>query len=805
MRKIGFVTPWYGKSIGGGAEAELRGLVHHLQAAGVSLEILTTCVLSFTSDWSRDEHPEGLSWEDGVPVRRFAVRRRDSRAFDEVNARLMRGETVSPAEEEIFCREMVNSLALMAYMREHAEEYRLFVFMPYLYGPIYYGCQIAPEKSVMIPCLHDEQYAHFACFREAFSRVRGMIFLSDPERELAERLYGVSGKDFVFLGAGVDTNWKADPERFRRKYGITDPFILYAGRKDAGKRVNVLARYFAEYRKTEKAPLKLILIGGGKLDIPDHEDILDLGFVDPQDKYDAYAAAAFFCNPSEMESFSIVLMESWLAGRPVLVNGESLVMRDFVRKTNGGLYYEHYGEFFQCVKYLLSHPAEMDQMGRNGRAYVQSHFNWDIITRKYRAFFDGIAPEAAPTEAAPENAEAGSRRKIAFVCQRYGLEVNGGSELYCREVAERLAETEDVTVYTTCAVDYATWRNEYPAGETELNGVRVKRFPTERERDQDRFDKAYQALLSEGTHTDGAEEKWILEQGPVCTRLVEALREEAAGYRAVFFMTYLYYPTVMGMNLNLPNAILIPTVHDEPTVYFRCYDTVFRNARVIVWNTPEERAFARKRFPETARIPSEMTGIGISRPAEPLPELPEELRGQKYILYIGRIDRSKGCAEMFAYFDAYRKQYGPGLKLALIGKAVMPVPEDPDVIHLGFIEENMKFTVIRHAFALVLFSRFESLSMVVLESMMMGIPVLVTGHSEVLKGHCVRSNAGLYFRSFGEFAESLKYLETHEDAYRQMGQNGVRYVEENYQWQVICRKYRSAIERLEAAKGGETA
>ena len=122
-------------------------------------------------------------------------------------------------------------------------------------------------------------------------------------------------------GSRIDTDWEADPERFRRKFGIRDPFILYAGRKEPGKRVDVLVKYFAQFRKEREEEVKLVLIGGGKVENPDPKNIIDLGFVDKQDKYDAYAAAAFFCNPSEMESFSIVLMESWFAGRPVLVNG----------------------------------------------------------------------------------------------------------------------------------------------------------------------------------------------------------------------------------------------------------------------------------------------------------------------------------------------------------------------------------------------------------------------------------------------------------------------------------------------------
>lgn len=387
-KKIGFIIPWYGEKIGGGAEAELRGVVHHLADAGVSLEVLTTCVKSFQDDWNRDYHEPGLTEEYGIAVRRFRVRQRDVQAFDRVNLKLMNDIALTPKEEKTFCEEMINSPDLMDYIRDHGDEYGLFFFIPYMFGPVYYGCQLHPEKSILIPCLHDERYAYMECFREAFSKVKGMIFNAEPERLLAERLYGVKGDSFVTFGLGMDATWKGDGERFRRKFGINSPFILYAGRKDAGKRVDVLIRNFITYKRRNDNDMKLILIGGGDIDIPYNESIIDLGFVDIQDKYDAYAAAEMFCNPSQMESFSIVIMESWLAGRPVLVNGQCAVTKDFVQQANGGLYYESYGEFEECIRYLLSHPEIGNQMGKNGGEYVRSHFVWDVIVNKYLEYIE---------------------------------------------------------------------------------------------------------------------------------------------------------------------------------------------------------------------------------------------------------------------------------------------------------------------------------------------------------------------------------------------------------------------------------
>ena len=388
------------------------------------------------------------------------------------------------------------------------------------------------------------------------------------------------------------------------------------------------------------------------------------------------------------------------------------------------------------------------------------------------------------------------REKIAFVCQRYGTEVNGGSELYCRQTAEQLAKYYDVTVYTTCAQDYVTWKNHYPAGEETINGVRVKRWPVETEREQASFDRISVQVFSNPNHTDAEEKQWIDEQGPVCPGAIRALEEEHGQYRVVFFMTYLYYLSATGLPLQFENAVLIPTLHDEPPVYLRVYDRVFEAARGLLWLTPEEQEFAFRRFPFIKDKPQIQIGAGIDRPAEALPEIPEALRGKRYLVYAGRIDESKGCGEMFDYFLRMKKARKSGLKLVLMGKPVMPVPEDPDIIPLGFVSEEMKFAVMKEAFALLLFSRFESLSMVVLESMLMGRPVLVSEKCAVLKGHCIRSGAGLYFDCYEDFAGCVRWMEEHPKEYAIMRESGKRYVKGNYTWEVIHEKYRKLIDSI---------
>lgn len=396
MKKIGFVTPWFGWNIPGGAEAELRGLVSHLASSGLEVEILTTCVKQFTSNWSVNYFKAGTTVERGVTIRRFKVDKCHRSHFAEVNRKLMANQIPLTAQEEaIYAEEMINSRALYDYLQKMQEEYALYVFIPYMFGTTYYGMQQCFEKSVIIPCFHDESYIYMEIFKKAFPKVRGMIFLAKPESDLACRTYDLSHVETAVLGAGVDTDWESDGERFRKKYGIQVPFILYAGRKDVGKNIDSLIYQFAEYKNTHKTNLKLVLIGGGEVDIPTDikDEVYDLGFVDQQDKFDAYGAATLLCQPSKHESFSLVIMESWLCNRPVLVHEACQVTKHFVEVSNGGLYFSNYFEFEKAIDFYLEHPEKADEMGREGRKFVMENFAWDVIVRKFTEYFLSLVDE----------------------------------------------------------------------------------------------------------------------------------------------------------------------------------------------------------------------------------------------------------------------------------------------------------------------------------------------------------------------------------------------------------------------------
>lgn len=382
--KVAFVIPWYG-DIPGGAETECRQTAENLQKSGVDVEILTTCVKQFLSDWNTDHFTEGTYKENRITVRRFSVRKRDTKKFDEVNFKLMHNCRLSPIEEQIFMENMINSDNLYSYIRDHSNNYDYFFFIPYMFGTTYYGSRICPGRSILIPCLHDESYAYMDIFKNMFKDVKAVIYNSEPEKELANKIYDIKGHQIV-MGAGMDTDISYNARRFRDKYDIKNDFLLYAGRRDSGKNVSLLMEFFARYKESYDGDLKLVLIGKGELAIPKEYkyDILDLGFVPFQDKLDAYAAATLFCMPSTNESFSIVIMEAWLCGTPVLVHADCAVTKDHCIKSNGGLYFSNYDEFEECIKYFLEKPEKRDIMAHNGKKYVLGNYSWETVVEKYK-------------------------------------------------------------------------------------------------------------------------------------------------------------------------------------------------------------------------------------------------------------------------------------------------------------------------------------------------------------------------------------------------------------------------------------
>ena len=431
--------------------------------------------------------------------------------------------------------------------------------------------------------------------------------------------------------------------------------------------------------------------------------------------------------------------------------------------------------------------------------------------------------------------------KIAFIVQRYGTEILGGSEYHCRLIAERLAPKHQVEVLTTCAADYITWANEYAEGADRIRGVTVRRFANARTRDIHAFNR-YSEWIFTSAHTRDDEMEWLRQQGPWCPALLEYLERNQHQYDVLIFFTYLYAPTVLGSRIAPHKSILVPTAHDEPAIRLDIYKELFSLPAGLAYNTEVERRFLTTHFSIRA-VEEETVGCGVDLPAthpvfrnrttpttgdeahstqdaeEDEPgedEVPDEgesptfrphlaQRGTTFrrrhrlhgpiALYGGRIDAGKGCEELIEYFSSY-VQEGGDATLALMGVKLMPLPEEPFIRFAGRLSDQERLQALEAATVVVVPSPYESLSLLALESFAVGTPILANARSEVLVDHCHRSNAGLYYADRDEFVACLSLLIADPHLRASMGRNGRKYVQQNYRWDVILGKYEKMFTRL---------
>jgi len=379
--------------------------------------------------------------------------------------------------------------------------------------------------------------------------------------------------------------------------------------------------------------------------------------------------------------------------------------------------------------------------------------------------------------------------KTAFIVQRYGLEINGGAELHCRWMAEHMRRHWDVEVLTTRAYDYITWKNHYPEGTTEVNGVPVRRFSVSKTRNPVRFGRL-QNFIFENEHKESDELAWLDEEGPTSPDLVRFLRTREADYDAFIFFSYRYYHSYHGIRTLPDKSVLVPTAERDPVIHLKIFKDLFRLPRAFIYNSEEEREMIQTVSGNTG-VPGLVVGVGTVVPAETSAERFREKHGLAgpYIIYVGRIDENKGCPELFDFFLRFKAQTRSPLKLVLIGNSVLKIPAHPDIIPLGFLPEQDKFDGFAGAEALVMPSFFESLSMVTLEAWALGRPVLANARCDVLQGQCRRSNGGLYYASYGEFREALNLLLGSERLRAALGANGRAYFYANYTWDIIESKY----------------
>jgi len=388
--RVALVPTRYGPGVVGGSEAVCAEIALGLSSRGWDVEVLTTCAVDHFT-WA-NALPEGASEENGLLVRRFPTVRDPSRVARRAQDSIEGDEVPSLDEQISWLGFQFRAPDLFHHLLQHSQEFDAVVFSPYLFWNTSVCLRAAPERSVVVPCLHDETYARLDVLRPVLSDPAAVWFLSEPEHELAHSLGDVS-EHHVVTGAGVDVPSSYDPEGFRARHGIERPFVLYAGRREGGKGWHWLLDAY-ELAVKAGVELDLVTIGAGEVHVPAGlaGRVLDLGFVSAAERDDAFAAAAAYVQPSRMESFSRSVMEAWLAGTPVLATADGAVVAWHCKRSGGGLLFDGAEELVEQLLSLSRSPAEARSMAERGRSYVLAEYSWDVVLDRMETSLRKIAP-----------------------------------------------------------------------------------------------------------------------------------------------------------------------------------------------------------------------------------------------------------------------------------------------------------------------------------------------------------------------------------------------------------------------------
>ncbi|MQA30852.1 MAG: glycosyltransferase [Luteitalea sp.] len=382
--------------------------------------------------------------------------------------------------------------------------------------------------------------------------------------------------------------------------------------------------------------------------------------------------------------------------------------------------------------------------------------------------------------------------RLACVVHRYGADIAGGSEAHCRLIAEHLAVDHDVTVLTTCARDHVTWQNAYPPGESRVNGIRVVRFRVARPRSLHRFAEISEVAFG-GRASAAEQERWFRENGPDAPELLDHLSARGGDYDRVLFWAFRYSGSFFGLPLVADRAVLVPTAEEDPLIKLDVLGPYFALPAGFLFLTPEEQALVARRA-SGPLAPASVIGSGLD-PAAAASAAPLDRLGirRPFVLYLGRIDPNKGCDILFRYFERYHAERASPLDLVMAGPANMPLLEHPHVKQLGFVDSVTREALLARASLLMVPSRYESLSLVLLEAWNHGLAALVNARCLVLKGQAQRANGALYYQDYDEFARALDYLLEQPEIAEELGRQGLAYVDREYRWPRVMQKINALL------------
>lgn len=384
---VGIVVQRYGVDIGGGAELHAR-YIAELLGRHMNVRVLTTCARDYIT-WSNEFTP-GTETINGIPVERFLVtRERRLPVFAERTRHVFERTHTIQDELEWLDDQGPLSRKLIARL-SHRPAFDFVIFFSLRYYQSYHGARAVSDRAILVPTAEREAAIALGIFQPVLRGVRAIMYNSPEERAMLQRLSSNEHVPGVVVGVGSRIPPSTDPARARRKFGLQGPFLVYVGRIDPNKGCGDLFEFFIEYTRGSRRSLELVLVGTVAMPIPEHRRIRHLGYVTDQDKCDVIAAAEALVMPSYFESLSMVALEAWALGRPVVANARCDVLVGQCIRSNAGLYYENGREFRAVLDALFDGPHLAETLGRNGRDYFARHYSWSVIERKYLDMFEAL-------------------------------------------------------------------------------------------------------------------------------------------------------------------------------------------------------------------------------------------------------------------------------------------------------------------------------------------------------------------------------------------------------------------------------
>ena len=383
--KLLVVVQRYGDGVAGGAEAHARQLTQRLRPH-FEIEVLTTAAADYRT-WE-NAFTAGLEWVDDVPVRRFPVLRQ--RAFDfklyerraYTNPHTLEDERTFVDQQGPYAPDLLEHLWRVGRDADHV------LFFTYIYYPTVRGLPLVPERAVLVPTAHAEPALLLSIYEPVFHAPRAIAYNTEEERALVRRRFHNERVPSDILGVGVDVPADRSAERFRERFGIEGPYVLYIGRIVESKGCRELFANWARWRAADPSrDLRLVLVGQAEMRVPLRDDVVYLGIVDEQVKFDAIDGCLALAVPEVLSSLSMVTLESWACGKPVICDAASPVVWGMGRRAKAALAYRSASEFGEIVAMLMDEDGLASRLGESGRAFVERTYSWPRIVETYLDMF----------------------------------------------------------------------------------------------------------------------------------------------------------------------------------------------------------------------------------------------------------------------------------------------------------------------------------------------------------------------------------------------------------------------------------